>query len=298
MMRSSYRHMMERIALDDGARERILERLEGARPRKVRSRVLKAALIAACVCLALAGTVAATGKLLGVKLQSVTPEGFRARSDAMAWWRQEDFGARMVADAAAAAHDGNAIQDPCFDTWAELEDYVGLPLADNPLLEAGAEQFYIAEERPLGSALILLEKGDQISVRADEETPDGVPLYRYRLGLWSPGEGLIGAGNVWSFCEVDGIKIHARMEFRGLIPKFRTNPIVWGREFGESTRLRAEGCTLRDGTPVQLIYDTDTESGRSSCYAFFVWEGNLYELDFYRVGDNGEVVRKVLDAFE
>ncbi len=296
MMRSNYRHMMEGIALDDGARARILERLEGVRPRRV-SRAFKAALIAACVCLALAGTVAATGKFLGVKLQSVAPEGFKVRSDVMAWWRQEDFGAQMAADV-AAAHDGSAIPDPCFSTWAELEDYVGLPLAYNPLLEDGAEQFYIAGERPGNSERLLLEKGSQFSVRADGETPDGVPLYRYRLGLWSPGEGLIGAGNVWSFCEIDGVKIHARMEFRGSIPKVMTNPIVWGREFGESTQLRAESYTLRDGTPVQLIYDTGTETGRSSCYAFFIWEGNLYELDFYGIGESGGVVRKVLDAFE
>ena len=58
-MRERYRHMMEHVTLDEEKREEIRGKMLEQRPARQSVRPLRAAMVAACVCLLLAGTVLA-----------------------------------------------------------------------------------------------------------------------------------------------------------------------------------------------------------------------------------------------
>lgn len=300
MMRSGYRHMMERIALDDGARARILERLEGARPRRV-PRAFKAALIAACVCLALAGTVAATGNFLGIELRNVTPESYTLRIEKALNWPQEAFGAQMAADVAAAPRpeSGPAVCT-AFAAWDELEDYVGLPLTFNPLLDAGAERFYVTEGNGPFDGDSFSHGDEHVMVRAGEQDTGEAPLYRYDLSLTGWEGGIIGSGEVAFSSVVDGVTVFSSIVFFGRINNGDSEYANYAiTTYADRPReLRAERYDMANGTQAQIL--SSTSGGGCDYQAMFVREGIVYELKFNApdAGLDRDTIYKVLDAFE
>lgn len=138
-MRERYRNMMERETLRCETKASILERMEQADSRKTGRCYLRAALSAACLCLALAGTVfvAAAKNDFGQRA-SVTPKEDGSYvmeiKSSLKLYAMDTFSSMLQKDMATAESTSQTISiHP--ESWQDILDYVGIPLAKNTLLD-------------------------------------------------------------------------------------------------------------------------------------------------------------------
>lgn len=138
-MRERYRNMMEHETLHSETKASILERMEQADDRKTGRHPLRAALSAACLCLALAGTVfVASAKNDFGQWASVTPKegGSYAMEikSSLKLYAMDTFSSMLQEDMATAESTSQTVSvHP--ESWQEALDYVGIPLAKNTLLD-------------------------------------------------------------------------------------------------------------------------------------------------------------------
>jgi len=285
---------MEQITMDNQAREKIMARLEGAaavRAPKRPVRPLRAALLAACVCLALAGSVFAAQTFLGVRFFGGDRSHYQVGAGGLTALTTEDLGPQMARDLKNAA-----AADPCVDvrrpfrTWQELEDYMGLPLAYNPLLEQSSELRYPVDENDLSRGYALYEGED----------PGGKPLYRCYLDfrLWN---GKLLNGDVSAYSKLDGVDVDLHVVLYGEADGAPPASFGFGSAYGGENDFRAEDYTMKNGCQAQLVYRYAGAAAPLSCDAYFVENGMFYRLHF-EVLKGGPVdpalVQRVLDAFE
>lgn len=140
-MKERYRNMMEQAVLSEQAKAAFEQKLDNAHPTKKGVRVLRTALIAACVCLALVGgAFAATyiagfsafetyeaGNLIFKNVGRIAYSGYRL-SGGMAPIPAQEF-----SDEVRALPEGNT--QVIFDSWEEAERFLGVQLERNTLLE-------------------------------------------------------------------------------------------------------------------------------------------------------------------
>ena len=140
-MKERYRSMMEQATLSDGARSSFERKLDSTRPAKKSARVLRTAVIAACACVVLiGGTFAATyvagfsafetyeaGDLIFKDVGKIAHSGYRL-SGGMAPIPVQEF-----SDEVQALPEGNT--QVIFDSWEEAEQFLGVQLERNALLE-------------------------------------------------------------------------------------------------------------------------------------------------------------------
>ena len=131
-MKERYRSMMEQATLSDGARSAFERKLDSTRPVKKGTRVLRAALIAACACVVLIGGAFAAEYVRGVWLGEATAgedySSYQVQAE-FGQWKLDDMGRQLQSDLE------NGELRRSFDDKAELEEYLGVKLADSEVLE-------------------------------------------------------------------------------------------------------------------------------------------------------------------
>lgn len=131
-MKERYRNMMEQVSLSDQAKAAFEQKLDNAHPTKKGVRVLRTALVAACVCLALVGGAFAAEHLAGVWLGQVESgedhTAYQVQAD-FGQWKLDEMGRQMRADLECGE------LRRAFDDKAELEKYLGVKLAVSETLE-------------------------------------------------------------------------------------------------------------------------------------------------------------------
>lgn len=131
-MKERYRSMMEQAVLSDEARSAIEQKLDRTRPTKKSTRVLRTALIAACACVVLIGGAFAAEYVRGVWLGEATIgedySSYQVQAE-FGQWKVEDMGRELQGDLE------NGELRRSFDNKAELEEYLGVKLADSEVLE-------------------------------------------------------------------------------------------------------------------------------------------------------------------
>ena len=105
---------------------------EAARPAKRRSRLGRVVLIAACLCLALTGTVLAVEKIFGVRLgwieQSLNHSAYSVQAE-VKQFDMTQFSRELQQDLEKGALDW------AWDDWQSMQEYVGVPLLYSELLD-------------------------------------------------------------------------------------------------------------------------------------------------------------------
>ncbi len=293
MMESNYRHMMGQITLDDQARERIMERLE--EPAAVKApgrhiRPLRAALLAACVCLALVGSVFAGQALLGVRFHGADQGTYKMSAGGLTGFSRGDFGRQMAEDIQNAPDpDGTVCQ--AFGSWEELETYVGMPLAYNPLLDETARLMCPTDENDLTRGYEWYDGAD----------PDGRPLYRYSMLIRRVSAELLD-GSIGADSRLDGVDIDLDVSFFGQ-DNTPSESFPLYSAYDSENCFRPEEYAMKNGCQAQLIFRyADAGAGSPlGCDAYFVYGGMLYRLHFNAPEGRAvapALVQWVLDAFQ
>jgi len=283
---------MGQVALDEQARGKIAARLEAAAkaPRR-RVRPLRAALLAVCVCMALAGSVFAARTFFGVEFwgANANRSSYKVSAGGLAGFTREDFGQRMEEDIRTAPDPDCTVYE-AFGTWEELEEYMGVPLAYSPLLEAAARLRYPTDGNDLSKGFEWYG-GEDLG---------GRPLYRYELLVRRVGGELLD-GFIEGHSELDGVDIIQAVEFLG---EDNVPPPSFGMGviYGGENDFRPEKYTMENGCEAQLVYrDAASDGTDLNCDAFFVSGGMLYHLHFSNLEGapvDPALVQRVLDAFE
>lgn len=163
-MENNYRDMMDAVKAPEGLRMEVMNMSEQERTKKTRPLPVRAALAAACIgALLMTAAIAAEG--LGFDFVKIFPDGEKKirqgtvqgqESEGIQEWEVDyevdGSGAEYIPLSALSQE----IQDKraqvnqkgvyhqetlAFDTWAEVEEYLGLELADNDLLDLGTHRF-------------------------------------------------------------------------------------------------------------------------------------------------------------
>jgi len=285
---------MEQITLSDQAREQITTGMEDAaagKSPKRHIRPLRTALLAACVCLALLGSVFAGQAIYGVVFRGGDQGHYQVSAGGLTAYATEDLGPQMVQDIqnAAAADPCGDVRRP-FRTWQEVEDYMGLSLAYNPLLEQSSELRYPTDENDLSKGYELYQ-GEDLG---------GKPLYRCNLDFWLWNGKLLN-GDVSGHSKLDGVDVDLYVLFYGEADEAPTASFGFGSAYGGENDFRAEDYAMKNGCQAQLVYRYTDADAPASCDAYFVQNGMLYRLHF-EILEGGPVdpalVQRVLDAFE
>lgn len=133
MTGQEYRKAMECFTPAPSLQERTAAAVEAG--RRPRIRPLRAALAAAAVCAALVGTAVAAEKIPEILLfwenKPDIGDGYSVQQT-VDFLPAETFTPEVAALAAAEAPNHHKY----FDTWDEMEQFIGLDLADNPVLDA------------------------------------------------------------------------------------------------------------------------------------------------------------------
>lgn len=131
---------------DPSVRERVRAAAERERkPQRVSP--LRTALIAACVCLTLLGT-AVGARIMSVRMTQ-DENGVVWISGDITYYPLEDLSDSLKQT------DGQDFRSPLFDTWEETEEYIGLDIMKNPVLDAVPEsRFVVSSDGDLKSIYI------------------------------------------------------------------------------------------------------------------------------------------------
>ena len=163
-MKERYRTMMEQVSLSEKARSAFEQKLERIRPAKKGTHVLRTVLIAVCVCVALIGGTFAAEQVL--RHISAGDPVFAARPDGNVISFYEvtvpvtKLPLNTLSEEArefAAGHMRLPAEKE-LPGWSAAEEFLGLELADSPMLdEMGAVRvsFYGRTDRPSGIDLHL-----------------------------------------------------------------------------------------------------------------------------------------------
>lgn len=296
-MKSSYRHMMEQITMDDQAREEIMAQLEGgsgAKATKRHAHPLRTGVLAACVCLVVAGSVFAGQELLGARFQGADQNNYKVSVGGLITFPQEQFSPQMVqdmADVAAADPSGQLCRD--FNTWQEVEDYLGLPMADNPVLAASARPIYTTNsDEMLG--------GDR--EWNDGEDPSEKSQYLYSMDTWLWGGDMLTC-DIRGFSQLDGTNVGLMVTLWGEGDEAPPASFSFSGYHDGENEYSAQEYAMKNGCPAQLIYRyAGKDAGAPvECTAYFGWNGARCRVHFTcPEGQSVDpaVVERVMDAFE
>ena len=224
-------------------------------------RPVRAGLIAACLCLALVGTVTAA-KFLGVRIQN-DGNGDVWLSGGIAYYHYDS-----LSDEIKAIGDTNSIIP--LSTWQEVENLIGLNLMDNPVLDASpATQFSLTFDGVNGRFLVITSPG----------------LYQVRTyGCYEMGEVNI---TVESALYTDHMDVNWDETFLGF-------------SFSEETELDREFYTAPSGLETQLLKIDRAEGRRDTWLAAFSLNGVPFVVRAHSdvsIADAHAALIQILDGF-
>lgn len=265
----NYREAMDGLHFSNEAKARMARQLAQARPAKATAfRPVRAGLMAACLCLALAGTALAA-QVYGVRLQD-------ARHEDQFWFEAVGGAVRRplddLSEEVRALEGAYAVQ--AFKTWAELEQFVGLNLMDNPVLDAApAQRFSVSFDGRTGPFLARVYP-DQSLIHA--------------IGCFELGEADI---------ELQGFVYTDRSEG----PDRDPDDPFWGFSLPEEAELTREAYATPSGLEAQLLLADSPEEAQDVFLAAFSLNGTPFLLHVHSCGDVDQartVLLQILDGFQ
>lgn len=285
--------------------EDLIEAAETARPR---GRRLRPWLLAACVCLALAGTACAVGNLWGVRIGELSTE-----EDASGY---SVYGTvRTVPDAEFSQEVRDALQDNwdawlakdetskiisstlpgsvqrSFETWADGTEFLGIGLAD-PLEEAD-----------------WLEQATAAGMSLDGGLGRKIGVEHCTAAYYGDIEGHIERASLAAGYRSGEIRVILRAEvqteYAGTAAGDGSQDIETGSVWPEAVNLYTNSAVMPDGqTAALVISQPRREDSYVAIDAYFIQDGLLYTLN--AVGPDGgdeavaavrEVLEQALDCF-
>lgn len=286
-MRERYRNMMERETLRSETKSSILKRMEWAENQKTDRHPLRAALIAACLCLTLAGTT----------FTAIATDGFGLLNNAtfkedgsyalevntsLKLYAVDVFSPTLQEDMAAAGR-ADQILPIHLESWQETLDYVAVPLPENTLLD-NRELFQDGNADSIWRLWLDLHPGLVHFSRSYEV--DGI-LVKVDTGIFTEqydGRHIVNDGVPfwWNYFELNGDgKITANAEYDNMFHGVITVAETWME-------------TMADGTSVLFIQAKDQDSDRCWYGASFVYDGIAYAVFIY----DAEEVRAWLQGYD
>ena len=163
-MKERYRSMMGQVTLSEQARAAFKEKLDNVRPAKKGVRVLRTALIAACACVVLVGGAFAAEQVLRHISAEEPVSATRPDGNVVSFYKVTAPITKLPLDALSeealefAAGQMRLPAEKELPSWSEAEEFLGLELADSPILdEMGAVtvSFYGRTDGPSGIDLAL-----------------------------------------------------------------------------------------------------------------------------------------------
>lgn len=273
----------------------LIEEADLEAPAKRRlPKLARAGLIAACLCLALAGTAFAVAGLSRMQVNwgdsGVSTDGYSVEY-VVGFYPLNRFNREV----AALAGSGPSQRHKYFDTWDELQTFTGVELVRNPVLDS-------AQPGPTGTEPWEYDRGSQdpdkthLMLQADA-TDDGdlqivqatstnlIDGFRVTMieGIYTEqAEGTVGNGG------------HAQLEL----------------VYGEGYEVTQENYTTPNGLEALIILTTRPAPKESTlCSAYFLIDGAYFQLVVGGSGPNGdlpqpepqqamELLKTILDGFE
>ena len=276
----------------------------------------RGAAIAACLCLALVGTAAAVTEYANLQIlwrtsnsSMVNINGYTIEFP-VEFYPVNTFSQEMrdmaAADPGRWKHEGEETAHQYFDSWDDMQDFIGLELFRNPVLDSAEPRLggtypweYHSHQDPDKTHLLLLpsntDDGELYLINASGDyLMDGVYVSVLEVIYTEQAEGNLyyPAGN--GKTEGDGYHAHHEM--------------VYG-SYNESCEESAEVYTTPNGltaTIVQTNWSSVKEEGVTCC-AYFLIGGVQFVVDAKGFSSDGpmmtpehtmEVLKTVLDGFQ
>ena len=265
-----YKDALDGLRFSDEAKERMMNNLmeqKGQNSAKRRGvRPLRAGLIAAALCLALAGTAVAA-QFFGVRVM----DGKGIDGDNVVWLAG-GIACHPVNSLSeeVRALDGTYTVKP-FGSWEEMEAFIGADVMNNPVLDASpARQYSVEFDGVAGSFLAR--------VAADLR-------FIHMLGCY----------------EIDGVDIKVNGFFYTDRMEVEDDHRFMGTGYSDDTELSREVYTTPSGLEAQILEFDRAGDQIDRCMASFSIDGVPFTVSAYGYGDM-EAVREalfqVLDGFQ
>ena len=267
-LEQDYRQALDGLRFSDEAKERMMNNLmeqKGQNSAKRRGvRPLRAGLIAAALCLALAGTAVAA-QFFGVRVM----DGKGIDGDNVVWLAG-GIACHPVNSLSeeVRALDGTYTVKP-FGSWEEMEAFIGADVMNNPVLDASpAGQYSVEFDGVAGS--FLARVATDLS-------------FIHMLGCYEIGEVSI---------TVNGLFYTDRMEVE--------DDRFMGTGYSDDTELGREVYTAPSGLEAQILEFDRAEGQTNTCMASFTIDGVPFtvEADGWDMGAIREALFQVLDGFQ
>lgn len=314
-LEQDYREALDGLRFSGAGKGRIMKNLMERQEREPvkgkRFRPLRTAMIAAAVCLALAGTAFAVTELSRMR---VNWGDFGISKDGYSVEYAVDFYplSRFSQEVAAMAGLDPSQQHKYFDTWDELQEFIGVEIVRNPVLDSAQPgptgtkpwEYDRGSQDPDKTHLMLLpcvtDDGELRIVQAASTNlidgfwvrmSEGICTERAEGTLYYIPEGSYPVNEPPEKKEGDGR--HARL---GLV-------------YGEGYETAQENYTTPNGLDALIILAARPAPKESTlCSAYFLIDGAYFQLTVGGSGPNGdlpqpepeqamEILKTVLDGF-
>lgn len=285
-MKERYRSMMEQAVLSEEAKADLLEKLERKCPAKKGVRVLRAALIAACACVVLIGGTFAAEYISNAGIVEfeveMTPEveldtenwsGYQVRFETLKNFSLNEFSEEFTAWYASMKTTGsdNVVE---FDSWDDLEQFLGLELMNNSVLEQ-------AEKR---------------TVELKDKNGD-LMWERHCYGRFGGrgGDGQCNGANVEAFYDCLGGDVHVFATIETEASLLHLGDPVFGmyysKSYYEKMGFQTEQYVAPSGLAATIV------EGPNGRYAYFALNGVAFYVHYTGPIDSNAIYQ-ILEAFE
>ena len=281
-MKERYRSMMEQAVLSEGTKADLLEKLEQKCPARKGARILRAALIAACACVVLIGGAFAAEFISNAGIlkfgELKTPEieidiqdwdGYKVRFETLKEFSLDEFSEEFTAwHANMKATGGENELD--FESWDELEQFLGIEMMNNP----------------------ILEKATKWVKRLDDKNGD--PLWESHCRGGFGGRGVNGQFNVAvmsAFYECLGGDVEVTATIHTEAALQSPDDSVYGRYYKKGTEFVTEQYVAPSGLAATIV---KAPNGR---FADFTLNGVAFCVQYTGPVDS-DALYQILDAFE
>lgn len=285
------RDLLEALGQVDGA---LIEAAESRRP----CRRPRPWLLAACICLALAGTACAVGTLWGVQIGQLSTG-------------EEESGysvygtVRTVPDADFSQELHQILEDDWADWWAksEMERMISSTLPGAPYreYETWAEGTAFLGVEPANP----LEEADWLERAASDGTLEGAQMVmkHCRVSFGGNADGQVVTASLRAGYRSGDIRVTLRVELRteyaGETAGDGSQDIETGTVWPEAVNLTSNSFVMPDGQAAALVI---SQSRREDSYvsidAYFIQDGLLYTLDASGPDGGDEAVAAVRAVLE
>lgn len=256
----------------------LIEEAGTARKRK-KMTPWRGAAIAACLCLALVGTAAAA-RFAGVWMVDAQHEDMRG---VQLGGGITCYPVDVLSEEVRALDGAYALKS--FKSWENMENFIGVDLMDNPVLDASPNP-------------------NRIHIYRDTyTTPDGLEVQDDVKGrFFARVSALLKTVHAVGFYEIEDVEIevNAILYTERATDRLNEDESYMGVYFQAEEELIQETYTTPNGLEVQIAWSDDT-GNKSACVAAFSINGipfSVVTLYQGNVETNREVLKTVLDGFQ